>query len=59
MFGFNLFSKELSTCLGYEFQDTSFQMFLIFSLKATLVLHILLARWYKAFTHAVFMGYGV
>ena len=34
-------------------------MFLVCSLKATLVLDILLAQWYKAFTHAAFMGHGV
>ena len=37
----------------------SFLMFLICSLNATLVLHILLARWNKAFTHTNFMEHRI
>ena len=34
-------------------------MFLICPLNAGLALHIILARWSKAFIHAVFMSHGV
>ena len=51
MLEFNLFSKELPTYLGCEFQDIS--LFLICSLNAALVIHTLLTRWNKAFVVAV------
>ena len=59
MLEFNLFSKELRTSLGYEFQDIGFLMVLICSLNAALVLHVILARWNKTFTYAVFMSHCV